>query len=85
MLACFIKHLRMETNMKFHVHKAQQLNPRICNYFAVPNTLDLQYDLHLQQVFSCEVFTIFSQIQHIKLSGFGVVSFKSKYYLAVHF
>lgn len=65
MLACLIKHLRMETNMKFHVHKAQRLNPKICNYFAVPNTVDLQHDLHLQQVFNCEVFTIFSQIQHI--------------------
>lgn len=64
---CLIKHLRIETNMKFHYHKAHLLNPKICNYFAVPNTPDLQRDLHLQQVFCCEVFTVFSQIQHINM------------------
>lgn len=58
------KQYGMETNMKFHVHKPPRFKPKICNYFAVQNTLDLQHDLHLQQVFSCEDFTIFSQIQH---------------------
>lgn len=62
---CLIKHLRIETNMKFHDHKAHPLHPKICNYFAVSNTLHLQRGLHLWQVFSCEVFTVFAQIQHI--------------------
>lgn len=65
MPACLIKHLRIEANMKFHYHKAHPLNPKICNYLGVPNTLDLQHGLPLQQVFNCEVFTVFSQIQHI--------------------
>lgn len=84
MLACLIKHLRMQTNMKFHVRKAQRLNPKICNYFAVPNTLDFQHDLYLQQVFNCEVFcNIFTNAahKHKMMCLFGVVSFEIKYYI----
>lgn len=76
-------HMKVEINMKFHVIEVQLLNPKICNYFTVLNTVNVIFNIF--RICRClwSFYNSFTNTAHKCkiMSGFRVVSFKIKYHL----